>query len=107
MAITITWNDGVNPADSFTITDDMAASLEQFRQSITTFQGGAMVPTYASVRELFVGVYMQSMVNPALRAFPTPAVLLAQQTVKTAQVKLAAAQLAAVPGFAPTKTVKA
>ena len=102
MAITITWNDGVNPASGFTITDDMALSLEKFRQTVTTFQNGAMVPTYASVQEMFVGVYMLNMVNPALNLFPTAAVLVAQQAVATAQANLMAAQAGAIPDFAPT-----
>ena len=102
MAITITWNDGVNPVEGFTITNEMAASLENFRQSVTTFIGGAMVPTYTSIQELFVGVYMQNMVIPALAAFPTPTVLAAQQAVATAQTNLLAAQAGVIPDFAPT-----
>ena len=101
MAITITWNDGVNPATRFTITDDMALSLEQFRKTVITFQDGPMVPTYASIQEMFVGVYMLNMVIPALNLFPTAAVLVAQQAVATAQASLAAAQASAIPDFAP------
>ena len=100
MAITITWNDGVNPASGFTITDDMALSLEKFRQTLMTIQCGAMVTTYASIQELFVGIYMLNMVNPALNLFPTPTVLVAQQAVATAQANLAAAQASAIPDFA-------
>jgi hypothetical protein len=100
MAITITWNDGVNPATGFTITDDMALSLEKFRQTLMTIQSGAMVPVYASVQEMFVGVYMLYMVSPALNLFPTASVLSAQQAVATAQANLAVAQASAIPDFA-------
>jgi hypothetical protein len=100
MAITITWNDGVSPATGFTITDAMASSLEQFRQTLMTIQNGAMVPMYASIQELFVGVYMLNMVSPALNLFPTAAVLVAQQAVATAQANLMTAQAAAIPDFA-------
>lgn len=98
MSTTITWNDGVNPATVLTIPDDVLASLEQFRATITTFQNGAIVPTYATVQAMIVGLFTKQVVQPALTAFPTAAIQTAQANLAAAQTALSAAQMAALPG---------
>lgn len=97
--ITVTWNDGVAPATSFTISDEVAGSLDQFRQTITSLQGGVYAPTYATVQAMIVGIFVESIVMPALTRFPTASIQTAQANLAAAQTALAAAQAAALPGL--------
>lgn len=97
MPLTVTWNDGVNPPTQFVVTDDVMASLDSFRKTITTFQNGAFVPTYPAVVNMVVGVFVQNLVMPALAQFPTAAIQTALANVASAQAALAAAQAAVLP----------
>lgn len=99
MPTTVTWNDGVNPAISVVMPDDLVSSLDQFRQTITTFSNGEMSVTYPTVPAMAAGVFTQMIILPALDRFPTAAVQTAKANVESAQTALAAAQVAVLPGF--------
>lgn len=99
MPITVTWNDGVDPQTSFTMPDDVVASLDSFRQTIMSFSNGEMSVTYPTVQAMIVGVFVQTVVLPALNRFPTASIQTAQANVASAQTALAAAQVAVLPGF--------
>ena len=92
MPILIDWNDGTNPASTFTIPDDAMASLELYRQSWTVPNPpGPPVPKYASLKDMLVGVYKETVMIPALTAYPTPSIQPAMAGVTTAQSVLVAA----------------
>jgi len=102
MPTTITWNDGVTTPTVLTLSDEVVASLESFRNTMTSMQNGLLTPIYPSVQVMVVGVFTQSLVLPALAQFPPPSIQTAQAAVETAQSALAVAQAAAVPGLAPS-----
>ena len=76
MPITITWNDGVAAATTFVMPDDVVASLDQFRQTVTQFDAAtqALVVIYPTVQAMIVGLFVKSIVMPALARFPTAAI---------------------------------
>ena len=97
MPITVTWDDGVDAPTTFTMPDDVIASIESFRQTITG--SGSLTPTYPTVQALIVGMMVQNVVLPALRNFPTASIQAAQANLASAQAAFIAAQAAAIPGF--------
>ena len=100
MPLTVTWDDGVGQATSFEVPDDVLQSLDQFRRTITSFQPPAgYVPMYADVKAMIVGIFVQSVVMPALAQFPTAAIGTALANLEAAKQALAAAQAGVLPGF--------
>jgi hypothetical protein len=69
---TITWNDGVTPAQPFTLSVDALNALEAFRLTVLASPGGS--PRYGSVVELIRGYLNQYCVIPAIQANEPPAV---------------------------------
>lgn len=101
MPITILWQEAGSPDVALTLPDAVVSSLDKFRQTITKFDGTGMIPTYPTVRDMFVGVFLQTVMMPALTQFPTLDIQAAQLQVSTAQGALAAVQAATVPEFTP------
>jgi hypothetical protein len=96
MGVTVTWSDGQGAPTTYAVSDEVMTSLEQFRQSITRFEGGQMVVTYPTVKDMIVGVFVERVVLPAVTNFPPASVVSAQANLAAAQAALVAAQAAAV-----------
>lgn len=98
----IQWSENAQP-ESFTVSDEVLASLESYRLTLTeprqTADGSwASVPKYATIKDLIVGVFIVAMVNPAVSMFPPAAIAAANEQVKAAQAALEAAKASAVMG---------
>jgi len=99
MAITVTWDDGVSAPTAFAVPDDVMASLDQYRAMVTVFTGTEFVAKYATVKDMIVGVFVETVVLPALAQFPTTSIQEALANVASAKAALAQAQASALPGF--------
>jgi hypothetical protein len=97
MPVTITWNDGVNPATQFTVSDDVVTALDSFRQTITVLSGTPIVPMYPTVVDMVMGVFIKNLVIPAITQFPPTTIETALTNLASAQSALAAAQAAVLP----------
>ena|ERR1035437_3267892 len=111
--ITVTWNDGLTDPEVFNVPDPVASSLDQFRLRQTRITevpvvdpapGAATteflaVPIYPSIKDMLIGLFMQSLVQPAIAMFPPPEIVALRQQAEVAQQALAAAQAASFPGF--------
>jgi hypothetical protein len=104
MALTITWNDGVNSPTVFTFADEVVSSLNQYRATITAANPitGMATPIYPTVMEFMVGILAQYGVSPAVNAFPPTAIATAKQNLTAAQNALATAVAAALQGAIQT-----
>jgi hypothetical protein len=101
MPTTVTWDDGNGTPATFTVPDDVFGSLDNFRQTLQSFDPAShrMVVNYATVKDMIVGIVVQSIVIPALRLFPTANLQVAQANLEAAQQALTQAQAAVLPTF--------
>jgi hypothetical protein len=105
--VTVTWRDGDNPPEAFTIPDAVLAALEKFRLSdrLALPTNGMYVrqlqPRYATVEEMLVAAVHQLVVKQALEYAPTPEIVQLRAKVEAAQKELADAHAAAVGLAAP------
>ena len=96
--VTITWQDGDNSPERFTISDDVMASLERFRLS-SCFQivkGDKADSIHDSVKLMLYTSLMEVIVKPALLASPTPAIAYLHSQVEDSKKQLAAAHATAI-----------
>jgi hypothetical protein len=101
MATTVTWQQSGHAAQTFTISDEAMASLDQYRAMLTapaptTVQDGQgnnvtimqQAPLYPTVIAMIVGLFMNAMVTPAFKAFPPASVQSASEAAQTAAAAL-------------------
>lgn len=98
MAVTITWNDGVNPAEVFAVSEAAVAAVEAYRATQRSIdpQSGLLVTTYPDLKTFVVAMLVQKVLVPSMDAFPPAAVATAKGEVDTATATLAAAKALAI-----------
>lgn len=101
MTITVTWDDHESAPTSFTVPEDVLASLERFRLALREIRGNDWAVVYPTVKDMIVGVFVKSLVMPAIQQFPPASIAAAQANLAAAQAALVVAQVAAIPGFTP------
>jgi hypothetical protein len=96
--VTITWQDGDNTPEQYTISDDVLVSLEKFRLSshFQIVKGDAADSIHASVKAMLYTSLMEVIVKPALLASPTPAIAYLHSQVEDSKKQLADAHAAAI-----------
>jgi len=99
--ITLTWQDGDNPVEPYVISDEVLASLEKYRLSLTVPQqtgdgSWASLPKYATIKDLVVGTLTDALVRPALNMFPPTTLAAALEQARAAQAALEEAKASAV-----------
>jgi hypothetical protein len=100
--VTITWQDGDQTPDTFTIADDVLASLEKFRLTPHFEVGPDRI--HSTVQQMLLTPALELIVKPALRAFPTAALAGLHSQAEEIKKQLSAAHAAAVaqvPAVAP------
>jgi hypothetical protein len=101
--ITVTWQDGSNAAETFIISDEVLSSFELYRLTLTAPQQTASgqwasLPKYATIKDVVVGTFLETLVNPALSMFPPAQIAQLMEQAKAANAALAAAKAAAAQG---------
>ncbi len=105
--ITITWSDSATPEatpDRFVVSDEVLASLEKYRMSLTapqqTMDGSyATLPKYADVKSMVVGIFIDVLARPAMSMFPPATLASAIEQAKAAQAAAEAAKAEALQGI--------
>ena len=96
--VTVTWKDGEKPAEVITISDEVLASLEQFRLSSHFIVGGVAGHMHDSVKRMLLTSVVEIIVKPALEMFPPPGIAALKVQAKAAQKAIADAHAGILAG---------
>ena len=92
--VTITWQEGDKAPETFTISDAVLDSLEQFLKSSQMNKGAG--PIHSTVKDMLFTSMTEIIIKPALHVFPTPEIADLKTRAEAAQKALADAHAAIV-----------